>query len=57
MIIVNDLNEPLRHLKYLNNNDETIKYNITNVRIDGGSNFTVGAGGAEVKTAGFGINF
>ncbi|CAG8610079.1 33833_t:CDS:2 [Gigaspora margarita] len=25
--------------------------------IDGGSNFTVGTGGAKVKMAGFGINF
>ncbi|CAG8845988.1 31950_t:CDS:1, partial [Gigaspora margarita] len=28
-----------------------------NIGIDGGSNFTVGASGAEVKTASFGINF
>ncbi|CAG8810362.1 17300_t:CDS:1, partial [Gigaspora margarita] len=28
-----------------------------NVGIDGGSNFTVGASGAKVKTASFGINF
>ncbi|CAG8817145.1 44155_t:CDS:2, partial [Gigaspora margarita] len=29
----------------------------TNIRINGGSNFTVGASSAEVKIAGFGINF
>ncbi|CAG8841156.1 28707_t:CDS:1, partial [Gigaspora margarita] len=28
-----------------------------NVGIDSGSNFTVGASGAKVKTASFGINF
>ncbi|CAG8810696.1 35836_t:CDS:2, partial [Gigaspora margarita] len=30
---------------------------VANVGTDGDSNFTVGASGAEVKTASFGINF